>query len=183
MPIRSRPLPILALLSLALAACGTSPIPSAPAQRAQAVLQPTTVTQPVAGQAVAGVIDFDQMKDGSVRVSGSVRHLAPGSQVGFHIHEKGVCEGDATSAGGHFNPGGTAHGQPGKGHAGDLPMLHADANGTASIDYVSRDLKLIGPTGIIGRGLIVHRDADDYKTQPTGNAGPRLACAVIAVRN
>lgn len=183
MQARSLSLPILALLSLALAACGTSPTPSAPAQRAQAVLQPTTTAQPVAGTAVAGVIDFDEMKDGSVRVSGSVRNLAPGSQVGFHIHEKGVCEGDGTSAGGHFNPGGKAHGQPGKGHAGDLPMLHADANGTASIDYVSRDIQLSGTNAIVGRGLIVHRDADDQKTQPTGNAGPRLACAVIVVRN
>ena len=175
-----RSIVLAAAAGLTLTACGTAPIPSAPAQRAQALLHPTTVTQPVTGKAVEGEIDFDEMKDGSLRISGSVRNLAPGSQVGFHIHEKGVCEGDATSAGGHYNPRGKRHGAPGKGHAGDLPMLQADARGVATVEYVSRELSL---SGIVGRGLVVHRDADDQKTDPTGNAGPRIACGVIAVRN
>ena len=166
-----------------LAACTTTPPDSAvPVQRAQAVLRATTTAQPVAGQPVAGVLYFDEMKDGSVRVSGTVRNLKAGSQTGFHIHEKGVCEGDGTSAGGHFNPGGTAHGMPGHGHAGDMPMLQADATGTASVQYVSREIKLSGPNTIVGRGVVVHRDVDDYKSQPAGNAGPRVACAVIEMR-
>lgn len=181
MKFRRLALPAAVLLPLALLACSNIQ-PSAPAQSAQAVLHATTVAQPT-GQPVEGVIDFDQMRDGSVRVSGSVRHLAPGSEVGFHIHEKGVCEGDGTSAGGHFNPQGKKHGKPGKGHAGDLPMLQADTSGTATVDYTSRGIELSGANSIVGRGLIVHRDADDYKTQPTGNAGPRIACGVITVRN
>lgn len=178
--MQARFLALAAAAGLTLAACGTAPIPSAPAQRAQALLHATTVQQPVTGKAIEGEIDFDEMKDGGVRVSGTVRNLAPGSQVGFHIHEKGVCEGDGASAGGHYNPRGKRHGAPGKGHAGDLPMLHADARGTATVDHVSRELDL---AGIVGRGLIVHRDADDQKTDPTGNAGPRLACGVIAVKS
>jgi Cu-Zn family superoxide dismutase len=86
------------------------------------------------------------------------------------------------SAGGHFNPLGKAHAHPStpNRHAGDLPALKADAGGNARL---STELDVItvtdGPTSIIGRGLIVHAQPDDYKTQPTGNAGARLACAVI----
>ena len=71
---------------------------------------------------------------------------------------------------------------PGHGHAGDMPMLQADATGTARVQYTTQGIALSGPNSIIGRAVIVHRDADDYQTQPTGNAGPRLACAVIETR-
>jgi len=65
-------------------------------------------------------------------------------------------------------------------HAGDLPSLTADAQGTATIDFTSRSIALDrGTSGILGRGLIVHNDPDDYTTQPTGNSGARVACAVI----
>ena len=84
---------------------------------------------------------------------------------------------------GHFNPGGQPHGHHGAAehHTGDLPSLKADANGVAAFSFESRSIR-VGSTAndIVGKGLIVHRDPDDYKTQPTGNAGPRLACAVIA---
>ena len=66
-------------------------------------------------------------------------------------------------------------------HAGDLPSLKADASGVASFNFQSSTIRVgSGTSNIVGRGLIVHRDPDDFKTQPTGNAGPRLACAVIA---
>jgi Cu-Zn family superoxide dismutase len=86
------------------------------------------------------------------------------------------------SAGGHFNPKGTAHGahEHGEHHAGDLVSLKADASGVAKFSYTSTSITVgEGITDVIGHGLIVHRDADDFKTQPTGNSGPRLACAVI----
>jgi Cu-Zn family superoxide dismutase len=83
---------------------------------------------------------------------------------------------------GHFNPLGKPHGQPGSAerHAGDIPALQADAYGNATL-ATELDIMTVtaGPASIIGRGLIVHADPDDYKTQPTGNAGARIACAVI----
>jgi Cu-Zn family superoxide dismutase len=89
------------------------------------------------------------------------------------------------SAGGHFNPGSAPHGRHGIGahHAGDLPSLTADANGKVFINIAAPSITVgSGPNDVVGKALIVHRDPDDYRTQPTGNAGPRLACAVI-VRN
>ena len=154
-----------------LAGCAAySPGPSATAQ-----LEPTR------GNAAAGTVTFVQSGE-AVKVSGSITGLKPGAEHGFHIHEKGDCSsGDGMGTGGHFNPTGAAHGNHGHGahHTGDLPSLKADANGTASISFSSDTIALSGPTDITGRGLIVHRDPDDYTTQPTGNSGPRIACAVI----
>ena len=102
------------------------------------------------------------------------------------MHEKGDCSsGDGLSAGGHFNPGGKPHGHHGMGehHTGDLHSVKADASGVAAIHFESRTIRVGGSANdIVGKGLIVHRDPDDFKTQPTGNAGPRLACAVITAK-
>ena len=88
------------------------------------------------------------------------------------------------SAGGHFNPASRAHGNVhvgGDRHAGDLPNLKADGYGNASASFDVTGITVgSGAADIVGKGLIVHRDPDDYKSQPAGNAGPRLACAVIA---
>ena len=155
-----------------LGACASTP--SGP--RATAQLQPTT------GNATSGSVSFIQ-KGNKVLVSGEIRGLKPNAEHGFHVHEKGDCSsGDGMSAGGHFNPTGAPHGAHGMGmhHTGDLPSLKADAGGIARFNFESGSLAVgSGVTNIVGRGLIVHRDPDDYKTQPTGNAGPRLACAVI----
>lgn len=137
------------------------------------------------GNTATGTVTFVQSGD-VVKVSGSVTGLKPHAEHGFHIHEKGDCSsGDGMNAGGHFNPGGKAHGHHGRGshHTGDLPSLKADANGVAQFSFESRSIR-VGSTdnNIVGRGLIVHRDPDDYTTQPTGNAGPRLACAVITAK-
>ena len=101
----------------------------------------------------------------------------------MHIHEVGDCSsGDGMSTKGHFNPLGKPHGHHGSAerNAGDLPSLKANKEGRANVQI---DLDVItltpGPANIIGRGLIVHADPDDYKTQPTGNAGARIACGVI----
>ncbi|MCI5069080.1 superoxide dismutase family protein [Acidovorax sp.] len=145
----------------------------------------TAKLDPTRGNATAGTVTFAQSGD-VVKVSGSITGLKPNAEHGFHIHEKGDCSsGDGMSAGGHFNPGGKPHGHHGQGehHTGDLPSLKADANGVAKFSFESRTIR-VGSTdnNIVGRGLIVHRDPDDYTTQPTGNAGPRLACAVIAAK-
>ncbi len=156
-----------------MAGCQSIP---ADAPRASASLQPTKN-----GKA-AGTVDFIQV-GGKVRVMAKVRGLVPGREHGFHVHEAGDCSSsDAMSARGHFNPHRKPHAHPSSGerHAGDLPALRADGSGTATLET---DLDIItitpGPASIIGRGLIVHADPDDYKTQPTGNAGARIACAVI----
>lgn len=145
----------------------------------------TAKLEPTRGNTTSGTVTFVQTGDG-VQVSGEVRGLKPDSEHGFHIHEKGDCSsGDGMSTGGHFNPGGKPHGSHGAGehHAGDLPSLKADKYGVAAFSFVARSISVAGPTtDIVGKGLIVHRDPDDYKTQPTGNAGPRLACAVIAAK-
>jgi Cu-Zn family superoxide dismutase len=109
--------------------------------------------------------------------------LIPGGH-GFHIHEKGDCSSrDGMSAGGHFNPTAKPHGNPGvpDHHTGDMPMLVADASGNASLSMELGGMTIgSGATDIVGRALIVHKDPDDYTTQPTGNSGARVACGVIA---
>ena len=139
--------------------------------------------EPTRGNTAAGTVTFVQSGE-VVKVSGSISGLKPGAEHGFHIHEKGDCSsGDGLSAGGHFNPAQQAHGKFGDSkahHLGDLPSLDADTQGVATIDFVSKNLTLDrGSNGILGRSLIVHNDPDDYTTQPTGNSGARLACAVI----
>jgi superoxide dismutase, Cu-Zn family len=139
---------------------------------------------PTAGNTVQGTVGFHQMGD-QLMVHARLSGLAPGSEHGFHIHEKGDCSAaDGSSAGGHFNPDGKPHGAQGADHhAGDMPSLVADANGQVDAHFV-----LVGPTvsagpaSVVGRGLIVHAQADDYTTQPTGNSGARQACGVIAAR-
>jgi superoxide dismutase, Cu-Zn family len=138
---------------------------------------------PTAGNTTSGTVRFVQA-GAKVQVSGEVRGLKPGGEHGFHVHEKGDCSApDGTSAGGHYNPAGAPHGShdaPSH-HAGDLPSLKADAQGVAKFSFETSSVSVGGGAAdVIGKGLIVHRDPDDFKTQPTGNSGPRLACAVIA---
>ena len=118
-------------------------------------------------------------------VLATVHRLAPDSLHGFHLHENGDCgSSDGMSAGGHFNPDARPHGpQSGPHHAGDMPALKADANGVASATFLLRGVSVSeGPHSIIGKSLIVHKDPDDYTTQPTGNSGARIACGVIVRR-
>jgi len=139
------------------------------------------VLEATKGNATAGTVNFTQKGD-KVQVSARISGLAPGNH-GFHIHEKGDCSsGDGLSAGGHFNPASQPHAHPASTarHAGDMPMLVAGSDGIATLNV---DLDVItignGQNDIVGKGLIVHKDPDDFKTQPTGNAGARVACSVI----
>jgi Cu-Zn family superoxide dismutase len=165
----------LIVLPLATGLLIASPMLAAQAPGATATLAATT------GNTTAGTVTFTP-KGNKVTVVVKVSGLAPGGH-GFHIHEKGDCSsGDGMSAGGHFNPTGKPHGDPASPdhHAGDMPMLVADASGNASL---TADLDVItigsGATDIVGKSVIVHKDADDFKTQPTGNSGARVACGVI----
>ena len=134
------------------------------------------------GNAVSGLVQFTQRGE-KVMVTGEITGLRPNGEHGFHIHDKGDCSsGDGMSTGGHFNPNAKAHGEHehSEHHAGDLVSLKANAAGVAKFSYESAGISVgSGATDVVDRGLIVHRDADDFKTQPTGNSGPRLACAVI----
>ena len=168
------------ILSLTAAAalcagCGTMGLGGGGGASAVADLEPTQ------GNSARGKVTFTQ-KGERVRVNARISGLKPGSEHGFHVHEKGDCSsGDGMSAGGHYNPAGKPHGHHGgmERHAGDLPNLRADASGNASADFEVSGVSVGGNADIVGRGLIVHRDPDDYRSQPAGNAGPRLACAVI----
>ena len=157
---------------VAISLCATLP---AFAQVAIARLEATQ------GNATAGTVTFTQKGD-KVAVEARVSGLAPGGH-GFHIHEKGDCSsGDGMSAGGHFNPTGKPHGNPDAPdhHSGDMPMLVADAAGNASLSMDLGAMSLGSGAGdIVGKAVIVHKDADDYTTQPTGNSGARVACGVI----
>lgn len=138
---------------------------------------------PTEGYGITGKITFVEII-GGVRVTGLITGLAPLSKHGIHIHEYGDCSAaDASSAGGHFNPANTPHGgqeDPVR-HAGDLGNLEADLNGTASFDFVDPVLTLRGEASVIGLSVIVHQNEDDLKSQPSGNAGARIACGVIGL--
>lgn len=157
-----------------LAACAHKP--AAPGYSAR--------LEPRSGSQVSGTVTFTPMGD-VTRVEARVRGLTPGEH-GFHIHEVGDCSApDASSAKGHFNPGSQPHGHhthP-QYHAGDMPNLLADQDGNANYSVELPRLHLAtGPVGIIGRSVVVHADPDDYKSQPAGNSGKRVACGVIVAR-
>ena len=164
---------LMALAAAALLGCQSA---SQEPQRATAALKSTK------GSKAFGEATFEQVGN-KVRVVAYVQGLTPDREHGFHIHEVGDCSSaDGMSTKGHFNPYGKPHGhyQSGERHAGDLPALKAGKDGRAKVD-IELDIITVapGPASIVGRGLIVHADPDDYKTQPTGNAGERIACAVI----
>jgi Cu-Zn family superoxide dismutase len=144
----------------------------------------TVDLKPTQGSPVSGTVKFNQ-QDGKLQIDAEVKGLTPGVH-GFHLHEKGDCSApDGTSAGGHFNPGSHQHGSPEQPahHGGDFGNLTADASGKAvlrlSVPTSQISLDAGAPGNIVGRGMIVHADADDFVTQPTGNAGKRLACGVV----
>jgi len=150
--------------------------------QAQTVTKAVAVLSSTKGNSVSGTVTFTKV-DGGVKVVADVTGLTPGLH-GFHIHEFGDCSApDATSAGGHFNPHHMEHGGPDatSHHAGDLGNLEADASGKAHYELMDKTLSLDGADSIVGRGVIVHEKADDMKTQPTGNAGARVACGAIGV--
>ena len=114
-----------------------------------------------------------------------IKGLQPGERA-FHVHAAGKCEPPFTSAGGHFNPGGKKHGIMAKDghHAGDMPNLHIPSSGALQVEVINSAITLekgkpnsvFGPDGT---ALIIHAGKDDYKSDPTGEAGGRVACGVI----
>lgn len=139
------------------------------------------VVNPTQDSNVEGWVTFTKEGDG-VRVNGEFSGLSEGKH-GFHIHQYGDCRAaDATSAGGHFNPAGNDHGARTDSvrHMGDMGNITAGSNGNATVDYLDSVIKM---KHIIGRGLVIHGGEDDLTSQPSGAAGPRMACGVIGIAN
>jgi Cu-Zn family superoxide dismutase len=150
--------------------------------RAEEPTKAIAVLHPTQGSQVTGSVTFTE-SGGAVKVVADISGLTPGKH-GFHIHEFGDCsDPKGASAGGHFNPGKHSHGAPDAAdrHEGDLGNIEADASGKAHLEVTDKVMKLTGANGILGRAVIVHEKADDLKTQPTGDAGGRLACGVVGV--
>lgn len=132
-----------------------------------------------------GTATLTQNPDGSVRVQAQVRGLPPGEHA-IHFHQFGQCAPTFGAAGEHHNPFNTPHGNvPSGPHSGDIPNLTVGANGTGSFDYTTRLITLTPSDSTVldsdGTALIIHERLDDYASQPSGNAGGRIACAVIQV--
>ena len=173
MKTNSRTLLLTVCSSLILTACAGS----GGGPRAEARLEPRS------GSTVNGTVSFSVAGD-KLRVQAKVSGLTPGEH-GFHVHDSGDCSApDATSAKGHFNPASKSHGHHhgAERHAGDLPNLVADSGGNARYEAEVDQLTLGNDNhGIIGRSVVIHADPDDYKSQPAGNSGKRVACGTIQV--
>jgi len=150
------------------------------------VTQARATIEPLNNSGLSGTVTFAP-SDLGVQVTYMLDGLAEGV-YGFHVHENGSCANgeDGTAggaAGGHFNPDSTKHGAPnlpaGQRHLGDLGNIHALSDGRILGSFNESIASLDGPESIIGKALIIHANEDDFTTQPTGNAGPRIGCGVI----
>lgn len=130
-----------------------------------------------------GDIDLMQTQAG-VLLKISVKGIEPGEHA-FHVHAVGKCDAPFESAGGHFNPDNHKHGMmSGAGHAGDMPNLHVPQSGELTIEILNPAITLVKgkPNSVLdadGSSIVIHAKADDYKSDPAGNAGDRIACGVI----
>ncbi|KVV14068.1 superoxide dismutase family protein [Flavobacterium sp. TAB 87] len=143
----------------------------------------TIALEPKSNSIVTGTAIFTE-KDGKVTFEANISGLTPGVHA-IHIHEKSDCSAaDGSSAGGHWNPTFQNHGKWGSDsyHKGDIGNFTADANGNGKITLIT-DEWCIGcgdeKKDILGKGLIVHEEQDDFTSQPAGNAGARVACSAI----
>ena len=143
---------------------------------------------PVGGAPTIALVNSAGASTGAVQVepraNGSYLRIAvqglPPGEHGLHLHAVGRCEGPAfQSAGAHWNPAGRQHGHlnPQGAHAGDLPNLTVSANGRGALNFLVAGAGLADADGM---ALVIHAKPDDYRTDPSGNSGDRIACAVIA---
>ena len=172
--MRVRRAVVLVLIAMGLAACGGDRISDVGARAAASMSGPDG--------AAMGRVELTQGPNG-VLISGDVYGLSPGPQ-GFHVHSVGACSPDFSAAGGHFAPDGEGHGfmHAAGHHAGDLPNIHAGADGSARVDHFTSKLTLApdGDTSLFdddGSAVIIHAMPDSYGADP--GAGDRAACGVI----
>lgn len=189
---------LLVLTALLIGACTQQPAETGMRMDSESMNQSDSMTQmepapahhqlvavlhPTEGNETTGVVSFT-VDGNDVRVAATIEGLDPESRHGFHIHQYGDCTAsDGTSAGGHFNPAQQPHAGPNAAqrHVGDLGNLESNADGVAELDYSDSVIDLGGTNSILGRGVVVHAGEDDMESQPTGDAGSRLACGVIGV--
>jgi len=151
-------------------------------------------SEPVVPLATTTLVHGDGTPAGMARIVASGGHAMiaieltgiPAGEHGLHLHTTGKCDGPAfASAGGHLNPAAKAHGMdnPAGSHLGDLPNVMADAQGKVStVIHYGGDPQALA-TALFdadGAALVLHAAADDYKTDPSGNSGARIACGVLA---
>ncbi len=150
-----------------------------PIKKAVAVLQPLN------GSGVEGIVYFNMNND-IMEIIADVEGL-PAGDHGFHIHEFGDLRinSDEIYVGGHFNPDKSAHGGPSAAerHAGDLGNIFASGEGIAHYKQERFGLTINGNNAILGRSIVIHEQEDDLQTQPTGNAGKKIAVGVIGIAN
>ena len=133
---------------------------------------------------IEGFVKLKQKANGPTIIKGILKGLEPGKH-GFHIHEFGDLSDGCKSAGGHYNPEGVDHGDLNQGHVGDLGNIVADQSGTARFQIKAERVEL---SDVVGRAIVIHADEDDLgkggdeESLKTGNAGDRLACGVIRLR-
>ena len=171
---------VAAAAALSMAGCKSASSTASPAPAAGP--QARATIEPKSGSNVSGWATFAERSTGGVRIEVHIENAPPGIH-GLHLHDKGDCSApDASSAGGHFNPGGRPHAGPNDAmrHAGDFGNITIESNGTGHLELVS-DLLTVrpGPNSVVGRAVVFHEKEDDLKTQPTGNAGGRLGCGVV----
>lgn len=176
----------LLLVALSAIAAGCSEAPER-----ESIPDTTPATQavvhvslaPTQGNTAAGMLVVTDTAN-AIRITGRLSGLPADRRLGFHVHETGDCSApDASSAGEHFNPTQQPHGDPGEtlSHVGDMPNLDVDAEGIAEVDVTVDGVLVDAPAArsVRQRALIVHASPDDYKTQPSGASGDRIACGVI----
>lgn len=162
----------LVLLTTAMLAmaCASTPRPGA-----------TATLTPTSNSNANGTLTLRELSDGRVEATVNLTGVPPGVH-GFHIHEKGDCGDNGNAAGGHYNPTNTPHGAPNAAahHAGDFGNVTADASGKVSETKILEGITVTeGPSTAVGHAVILHANPDDLTTQPSGNAGPRIACGIV----
>jgi Cu-Zn family superoxide dismutase len=191
---------VLPLAALFLLACPPAEEAAEPAAAEPAAAAEPTAAEPAAAEPAAEVVAMAELQSRAdmairgtviltataegVHVTADVSGVAPGRH-GFHVHELGDCSAaDFTSAGGHFNPASHDHAGPDAptSHAGDLGNIEVGEDGSGHLELTSTALTLDdGPNSALGRGVVLHEGEDDLTSQPTGAAGGRLGCGVIAL--
>jgi superoxide dismutase, Cu-Zn family len=170
------------ILALASAACGDENEPADPAaaKSASATLAPTM------GNTATGTATFTTTES-SIKLVVTIANAPPSTEHGFHIHANGACGVDGMEAGGHWDPTTMMHGRwtDAAHHSGDIGNIMVDASGNGSTELVANvwSIGTGAANDVVNHAVILHASPDDFVTQPTGNAGGRIACGVIQLSN